>query len=387
MNMNELQQELNRTKVALMSSKESVFFTTIAFSLKFEWDDTIPTAATNGYKLKWNPTFFLKSTKGQRVFVYVHEACHVAYDHMGRSLNLFLGLDETEKRRRHSIWNKAADHVINLMLKARGFEMWDWVCCDPCFTGMSAEQVYAILLAEDDQSPNQMEDIELPDLGGEGQPASMQEHQKHIENILIRASVQSKMAGEQAGTIPGEIEVFLDNLLRPRLPWTTIVRREVGKLAKSGYTWLKPNRRYFPDLYLPARWATVPAEMTFYVDISGSVSDHQFHVFVSEIAGALRMFNLKKITIVQFDEVIHSVDVVKNLKQLSKIKFSGRGGTDCECIFEHMEANTPGLACVFTDGEFDWYRDKMKSKTRILWLINDNPHFKAQFGRVVHFKT
>lgn len=378
MQMNDLQLELDRTKVALMSNKESTFFTTIVFSLKFQWDDSIRTAATNGKYLKWNPQFFLSMPKDERVGVMVHEACHVAYDHMGR-LN----------GRNMRLWNIATDHVINLYLLSRGFKLPSFRLADKRFEDMSAEQVYSILEAEDDQTENQMEDIELPDFVDPNRPTEdeMREHQKHIENVLMRASIQSQMAGCSSGAVPSDIQVFLNKLIKPKLPWTTIIRREVGQMVKSGFTWLRPNRRYFPEHYLPAKWSQKPADMTFYVDISGSVSDRQFNIFVSEIAGALKMFNLKKITIVQFDEVIHHVNIVHNLRELSKIKFSGRMGTDCECIFNHIEETQPKMACIFTDGEFYWYRDKMKARTKILWLINDNEAFTAPFGRVVHHST
>lgn len=373
----DIQKELDRTKVALMQTKEAVFFTTIVFSLKFRWDDTIPTASTNGHDLRMNPDFFLKASKAQRVFVLVHEANHVAYDHMGR-----LG------KRDMALWNKAADHVINLMLKARGFEMWDWVLCDPRFTDMSTEQVYKILEAEKCQQPNPMQDIELPSLPGDGNakpiPMDPAAHQRHIENILIRASTQARMAG-QPGSVPGEVELFLQNLLRPRLPWQQILRREVGQTAKNAYSWNKPNRRFMPHMYLPSLHSQAPAELTCYVDISGSVSDEQFHIFVSEMAGALRMFHLTKLRIVQFDTAIKHDDTVNSLAALKNIKFTGRGGTWIEPVFEHIEKHKPKLSAIFTDGGFDM--PDTHPKSRILWLINDNPDWTADFGAVTHFNT
>ena len=377
MNMNDpvLQRELDKTKIALMQMKDAVFFITIIFSLKFKWDPTCSTAWTDGYSFGWNPDFFMKATKGQRIFVMVHEACHVAQDHIGR----LMGRDM-------ALWNKAADHNINLMLKARGFEMWDWVLCDPRFTGMSTDQIYNILKAEQCSAPNPMEDCRQPGSGDPGAPKPTDEqHQKHIENILMRAAVQSKMAGETAGVMPGEVELFLKKLMRPKLPWQTILRREVNASCKSGFTWSKPNRRYWPDHYLPARWGTGPTDLDVYVDISGSVQDYQFHRFVSEIAGALRNFNLKRVRIVQFDTRIQHDDTVSSMAQLSKVKFTGRGGTRIEPVYEDIDKHKPKLAVIITDGCFGQTRNRMQGN--ITWLINDNPRFTAPFGKVIHFKT
>jgi predicted metal-dependent peptidase len=406
-----LEKELNRTKVALMRTKDAAFFTTIVFSLKFAWDDKIPTAATNGYWLKWNPDFFLKATKEQRVFVLVHEACHVAYDHMGRVMGILdKAKTDAERRWLMDLWNKAADHVINLMLKARGFQMWDWVLADPRFTDMSAEQVFKILKDENSQQPNPMQDVWLPgnepgsgDQPGDkpGQCSAPQaqqpgqgptvpgvptpaEHQRHIQDILARAAIQAKIAGEP-GSIPAEVELFLQRLQRPKLPWTTILKRLVGARAKTGYSWLKPNRRYFPQFHLPSAWGSAPSELDFYVDISSSVSDWQFTRFVSEIAGALKQFNLTRIRIVQFNTRITSIDYVKNLKELSKVKFIGRGGTRITEVLDDIEKTKPELALVFTDGRFGWDRKSLKGD--VVWLINDNPRFVPQFGKAIHFKT
>lgn len=365
--MNELQQELDRTKIALMQSKESVFFTTIVFSLKFVWDDTQPTAYTDGYTLGFNPAFFLGMPKEQRVGVLVHEACHVAYDHMGRRMG-----------RDMNLWNMAADHVINLELLGRGFKLPEFRLADERFKGMSTEQVYNLLQAEQYNEPNPMADMRDPE------QVKPEEYKRHIEDLIIRASVQAKMGGG-AGSIPGEVELFIDTLLKPRLPWQTILRREVGALVKKDYSWMRPARRFFPEHHLPSLSNPAPYALTFYVDISGSVSDHQFKVFVSEIAGAIRMFSPPSVTVVQFDTSIKSIDAVRSLAELSKIEFHGRGGTCPECIFEHMETSKPQLALVFTDGEFEWPRDTLKQ--RLLWLINDNPGFVPQFGRALHFRT
>lgn len=379
MQANELERELNRTKIALMQSKEAVFFTTIVFSLKFVWDENHPTAYTNGYKIGFNPDFFMGMSREERAGVLIHEAYHVAADHLGR-----LG------KRDPRIWNAAADHVINLDLKSRNIKLPVPHLADSRFVGMSTEQVYQILDSEAIEIELPMEDImggngEGQGEDGEGNPVTAEQRQRHVEALLVRASVQAKMQGAKPGSIPGEVELMLNRLMKPRLPWQTILRREVTDLAKVGYTWQRPNRRYTPDHYLPSLNVPAVTDLTFYVDISGSVSDDQFRIFVSEIASTFKMFPMKNLRIVQFDTKIRNDDTVKNIQELMKIKFTGRGGTCPECIFEDMDKTKPRLALVFTDGEFHWHRDKVKP--RLLWLINDNERFKPRFGRAIHFTT
>jgi predicted metal-dependent peptidase len=204
-----------------------------------------------------------------------------------------------------------------------------------------------------------------------------------VADILVRAQLQSKMAGDAAGTIPGEIQLFLDNLLDPKLPWQTILRKYLQTFAKNDYTFRRPNRRYFPTHLLPSLYSQALLTIDVAVDISGSVTDDEFKRFVSETASILRMMKPEKIRIVQFDTRIQSVDTVKNLHQLMQINFTGRGGTLIEPVLEWADANKPQLLLVFTDGCFRFHRQT--SKTDVLWLIHDNPGFTAPFGKTLHY--
>ena len=52
----EVKKALDKAKIALMSKADTIFFTTILFSLRLIWDNTQPTAATNGTDLYLIPT-------------------------------------------------------------------------------------------------------------------------------------------------------------------------------------------------------------------------------------------------------------------------------------------------------------------------------------------
>ena len=383
MNMNELQNALDRAKIGLMQCRNSAFFTTIAFSLKHIWDDTQPTAYVDGVHMGWNPDFFLKLTSDERIGVMVHEACHVAYDHIGR---LNAGMVRCP-----DIFNQAADHVINLMLLAKGFKLPSFRLADQRFVDMSTEQVYDILQAEAAQG-KPMPQLPMADLrtGKPGDPdnqTGMDADQlaKHVKGMILQAALASKMAGDAPGSIPGDIELLLEEILNPVLPWTTILRRYMTEFNKNDYSWRKPNRRFFPNHYLPSLYSNSLQDLTFYVDISCSVMDYQFQMFVNEIAGVLKHLKPKFVTIVQFDTRIQHIDKVSNLQELKAIQFTGRGGTSIHEILDHMEANKNSLSLVFTDGGFHFPRTEFKQ--RIIWLINDNPKWVPVFGDAIHFST
>lgn len=358
-----VQQALNKAKISLMSRPDSVFFTTVCFSLHHIWDDKVRTAATDGTVIRFNPTFFMSLDAEERIFLLIHETMHVAYLHMQRN-----------KGRDHQKFNKAADHVINLMLIDRKFKMPKMGLADPQYKGMSTEQVYDLL--PDDPTSDYDSDLQLSDKAPE-------DLQREVEDILVRAQIHSKMGGDVYGTIPGEIELFLNKLLSPKLPWHTILRKYLQAMAKNDYTFKKPNRRFFPKYHLPSLYSETLMDIAIAVDISGSVSDLEFKTFISEIKGIFTMMKPNKISLIQFDTKICSVTEITSLKELSQVDFKGRGGTDINPVLEWSNEHKPQLLLVFSDGEFRF--SNLKAKATTIWLIHNTPTFAAPFGKVIHY--
>jgi len=358
---------LSKAKIQLMATPDTAFYTTIVFSLKLRWDESIPTAATDGVYLWINPVFFLSLTPGLRMSVLVHEAQHVAHDHMGRILE-----------RTMPKWNYAADHVINLQQKARGFEIGANWLCDPQYIGLSTDQVYSRLPDSPEPPPGMGADIKPSPMGEK-------EHAKHVADILIRAQMQSKMNGDKPGTIPGEIELFINKLLDPVLPWNRILQNYFQKLSKSDYSFRKPSRRFFPKYHMPSLIGNNNLiDLAIAVDISGSVSKHDFTAMVSEIYQILRMFKPEKITLIQFDTEIKHIDVIKNVRDLMNCKFTGRGGTNVAPVYEWANKNKPQALLIFTDGGF--YPPEVVPKCPVVWLIHNHPHWTSDIGKTIHYQ-
>lgn len=120
------------------------------------------------------------------------------------------------------------------------------------------------------------------------------------------------------------------------------------------------------------------------VDASGSVSDDDFKVFVSETNGILRMMKPDKLTLIQFDSKIKSVDKIGSIQDLMNVQFFGRGGTRIEPVMEWAKENKPKLLLVFTDGEFNFYNTDYKTNT--VFLIHNNSRFKSPYGKVIHYE-
>lgn len=365
--------ELSRTKIALMARPDSAFFSTLCFSMRHQLDDAVPTACTNGRFVKWNPTFLMVDLidREERLFVMVHECMHPAYMHMTR---MPAGACPDK-------WNIACDHVINLQLLDRGFKMPTKVRghADPKFAGMSAEEIYKLLPANPGKP--MMQDL---DGSGTEDAQSKEQLERDLEDILVRARIQSKISGDKPGTIPGEIEIFLNKLLDPKLPWQVILRRFLKAFDKTDYSWKKPNRRFFPKHHLPSLWGESLMDLACVADTSGSTSGDMFLRFVSETYGMLRMMKPKKLTFVQFDTEIKAINDVTSPEELMKVTFKGLGGTDITPIIEWLNETKPQAAVIFTDGGFHM-PDLRPKTTQVIWLICGNPGWTAPYGKVIHF--
>ena len=258
----------------------------------------------------------------------------------------------------------------------------DWVLKDPQYTGMNTEEVYALLPdPEKNDEPRKMGQDIMP---AEGEtPEEQAKAEQAVQDILIRAAVQSKMSEDKIGTIPGDIQIYLNGLLDPKLPWYRILQKYLQNTAKHDYTFRKPNRRFFPKHHLPSLYSESLIDLTIAVDASGSVSDADFKVFASEVAGILKMMKPEKITLIQFDTEIHSVDDVRNVMELSKLVFTGRGGTDVTPVIDWAIANKPQLLLIFTDGYF--HHPKVVPTVPVLWMIHNNPAFTAPYGKCIHY--
>ena len=359
-------QALSKAKIQLMARPDSAFFTTVCFSLKHMWNENIPTARTNGTWIEFSPKFFMSLTVGQQIFLLLHETMHVAYLHMARFQK---GMDQSKA-------NIAMDHVINLQLIERGFEMPPFGYADRQYTGMCWEEVYKLL--PDNHPPPMMDDLVPSD-----DPVTDEQLEQAVQDILVRASIQSKMSNDKPGTIPGDIQIFLDKLLNPKLPWNKILSKYLHAFAKNDYSFRKPNRRFFPRYHLPSLVGEKLINLAIAVDTSGSVSDEDFKVFVTEVHSILRMMNPEQIQLIQFDTAIKSVTKIRNTNELMACRFTGRGGTAITPVLEWANENKPQLLLVFSDGEFRFYGTDTKVQT--LWIIHNDPSFKAPFGRVIHY--
>lgn len=118
-------------------------FGSVIANLEFQKSIDIATAGTDGKVLLYNPKFLGDLSEKQQIFIFAHEVCHVAFEHIFRS-------EGKDKR----LWNIATDSVINALLIQDGLPMVEGGVNIPEAINYDAEEMYNKLLEEEKKNKN-----------------------------------------------------------------------------------------------------------------------------------------------------------------------------------------------------------------------------------------
>lgn len=363
---------LDRTKSAVFLSKHAAFFGSLMCSLNFQWSREISTAATDSVNLFWNPDWFLKLPPRTRETVLLHELWHVARLHHPRQ-----GTRDPKR------WNIACDFRINndLLQEGASFIGAEGCCIDLDLDAngiMSEEDIYD-QLPLNPQAPN---DGGWGDKKGDMLPQTTDGtvNQQVINNV-VRAIQQAKLAGG-AGTIPGGVEDTVSQFLEPQIPWRSVLMQFFTDRLHDDFTWKRPNRRY-PSIYLPSRFQDEGRleHLAYYLDVSGSITEHDVRVFSSEVKYIQETLQPERLTLVQFDTRITSVQEFKESDPFDGIEIIGRGGTSLEPVKEHIEKIRPTAAIIFSDLQVPAMQP-LACDTPVIWATTSK-HPRVNFGKIV----
>lgn len=117
------------------------FFGSVVANVDYKEDKEIPTAGTDGETIYYNPEFLERLSVEEQTFIFAHEVCHIAFNHILRS-------DGKDQR----LWSIATDGVINQFLKSDGLKMVQGGVDMAEAIDYDAEQLYEKLLKEKQQN-------------------------------------------------------------------------------------------------------------------------------------------------------------------------------------------------------------------------------------------
>lgn len=373
------------------------FFGNLATRMKLvNADEWCQTAATDGRTFYYNSVFVNNMPLKQVEFLVGHEVLHAVYDHMGRTGS-----------RDRKIMNIAADFCVNSdLIDQRVGEKITVVpmLYDPKYKGMAMEEVYDDLM----QNANKIDINKLAqqvldehldgedgdgdgDQEGNGRPRLSKADRDAIKDEIKEAMLQAAQACG-AGNLPAGVKRMVKDLTEPMISWKELLEQQVQSTIKSDYTFARPGRKsWHMDAILPGTKPGETIDVVIGIDTSGSITDHDLKIFLSEIKGIMESYDEYKIHVMGWDTEVHNTGTFtsENLADIAEFHPGGGGGTDPMCVWARLieEGIEPKKLIMFTDYCFyGWEPSKVESYCDTVWIIKGNPGAEPEFGIWAHYE-
>lgn len=357
-----LQTKLAKAKTALIL--EHPFVGSVALNMPFEFDESIPTAATNGKRIKFNPEFVSALSDDELKFLVAHECFHPMLEHNYRR-------GERQGKR----WNVAADYVINKLLTDEGIGRMpkQGLLNDQIYQagGGTSEGIYNILPENNADDP--LDDCE----DGEGTDAEKAQEQAEWKVKVAQAAQAAKMMGK----LSANLQRLVDEVLQPKVDWRDVLQRFLVRCKNDTRTFARFNRRFISQgLYLPSVSGETMGELVFAVDCSGSIDQRTVNQFAAEIRKVKEDLCPARIHVLYFDSEVSHVESYGPDDTLD-IKPHGGGGTDFAPVFAKIiELGIDPVAIVFLT-DLCCHSFGNQPDAPVLWVSTDRS--EAPFGEVV----
>lgn len=197
----------------------------------------------------------------------------------------------------------------------------------------------------------------------------------------------SKLKGDNCGNLISKI----DQLYKVSTDWKKALKQVVGTSLNA-----EDRRQAYANknvLVSQDRIARTDKDkydnmdyMCIFIDSSGSMSDDQLRLCLSEVYSVALAKKPIKLVVIQCDTKIQDIKEYTNLRDLKRdmvhATVKGRGGTELRPCWDLLKTDKrfkgrrADLVMVFTDGYLNQYRRDPRTMTNLCWVILDNPGFE-----------
>ncbi len=397
--------DIEQAKIELLLTQ--TFFGHLLLWLDFIPTDKCPTAQTDGRRVWWNPEFFKDMTVAHIKTIICHEVLHVAFGHH-KGFKFYDVKDIATIK-----WKYACDFIVNQVLVDNEFDLpqvtldtgqtranlvfaEDFVFEPPLTKPTLAYSSFELYSRLPDPQVTEISICGLndPGLGEDGEPQEGgHPHQSsdvddRIWEAKIRAAFEAdkKSAAMNAGRSPANVEMLMEKLLTPVIPW---FRKLADWLQPydDDYSFAPPDRRgealniavgeelIWPWINQGERFKNI----WLIVDTSSSMTDKDIIRVCSDVYGFASVgVNLK---LMYIDARVQGVyDLTP--KPLPAPR--GRGGTEFQPAFDYIEDSEEEVFAViyFTDG---WPNNGWPKKPEypVCWVITTDE--VPPWGRTIYY--
>ncbi len=362
-------------------------------------DDWLMTAATDGRHLYYNTQFFNAMSNKEVEFVIAHEILHCVYDHLTR-----------REDRDPQLYNIAADYIVNnLLVRDRIGVKPKFIDCfqDFKYDKWMSEEVYDELFKNakkiDINSLGELldEHIDWEDDGdedgdgdkdGKGKRPRLSKADIDAIKDEIKEAMLNAAQAAGAGNVPGEIQRMIKELTEPKMNWRELLRQQIQSTIRNDYTFARPSRKgWHTGAVLPGMNFDETIDITIGIDMSGSISNSQAKVFLSEVQGIMDQYKDYKIKLWCFDTKVYNEQdfSADGGEDLLSYEVMGGGGTDFMANWNYMKHNDiqPKKFIMFTDGyPWDSWGDETYCDTIFIVHGHPNKNLEAPFGVTAHYE-
>lgn len=387
------------------------FFGNILANTTFEETKTVDTAATDGKKIYYNSEFANSLTEKEQIFLFAHELCHIAFNHIYRSE----GKDP-------ELWNIATDAVINSYLTQKdglpliegGVDIKDAYMYD-------AEQLYEKLLkdkkdnenenkkSKDNNNSNKDKQVghdshtmwedavknkhkqeenkenhstpkeqkieqDIEKMGKIGEKKIFEENEKLRDEQLekLRKSLAQQSTSYGNSSLADQRNISDIGNAIPLINWTRLLKSAI----KTDEDWSYLNPEVESGIIMPTIDPIEKNETEIVLDTSGSIDDDLLRNFLRECKNILKE---SKVKVGCFDTKFYGFSEVKSSKDIENLKFEGGGGTDFDAAVNAFSKNANNKI-IFTDG----WASMPQKKVDAIWIVFGGRKINPLGGRVIY---
>ena len=324
----------------------------------------VPTAATDGRHIFYNPEYMAKLKAPERVFVLAHEVDHVICRDVQRAQTYRRDGTLKGKPFDDKQMNFAADYRINAGLIEQGVGLMnpDWLYDQRFTADHLPEDIYPVIYKNQPQGGNTYGQSGRAPKGAKGDPAAAGQGgafdqllppsvdpvtgQEDLpgEAEFKEAVARAASAAKAMGKLPDSLQRRINAILEPQVDWRDHIRLLMtGIFGARGETWDKPNRRRLalnPIVILPGKRGYGAELVVVARDTSGSVTEDELAAYMAEVNGILADVRPRRVVLIDCDAAVQQVQDLYTLDDAEQARLNGAkggGGTSFCPVFDHIE--------------------------------------------------
>lgn len=384
------------------------FFGSVIANVDYKEDNSISTLGTDGKTIYYNTKYLEGLNKEQQLFVYAHEVCHIAFNHILRG-------DGKDAK----TWNIAADAVINQLLMNDGLQLAPNVVDMSEAINYSVEQLYEKLMQQKQKSEQQYNDnSDLQESNNSNENVGHDDHsmwadvvkkskekskssenseldeedvnqseikkideqvafeknyeerKRQIEELKDAIAKQIAQAGKSTNS---DIRMINDiGNSKPIIDW----RRILISSVRYDIDWSYKNASIEYGVICANLEKQPTPEIEIVLDTSGSINEVLLKNFLRECKNVLKFARLK---VGCFDTKFYGFQEIKTENDIDSIRLEGGGGTDFNVAVNAFSRRVYSKI-IFTDGE----ASMPDMAINAIWIVFGSNKIEPKGGRVIN---